>query len=43
MQVNKLVIGNILCSTLVLEFGNLDEDFGELATQGCLHLSAGLF
>jgi hypothetical protein len=26
-------MGNILCSRLVLEFGILDEDFGELATQ----------
>lgn len=42
MRVTILVIENILCSTLFLEFGILDENFGELATQGCLHLSAGL-
>jgi hypothetical protein len=43
MRVTALIIGNSLCSSLALEFGILNEDFGELARQGFLHLSTGLF
>jgi len=43
MRVTTLVIGSILFSTLVPDFGIFDEDFGEFATQDCLHLSAGIF